>query len=195
VEANLIHCAAEHIVGGRIELDEEEAKSAPAIFSLRGRFEAYWAAVRAIEDAIDPIDWDRPPRHGDHTGASLALSLDLYRRAGGVPRVATGEDRALVEAAIGVGGKLVHPNAVWTRASSRIAGRAEAGMAADMKRWMDCANSGTVPVVPALAHWVARAQWRRQTRQEVGAAALQEAERSLPAMPCDMPLPEATVAR
>lgn len=189
VEANLAHSAPDRIIGGRIELDDLEAVKAPAIFALRSRFDAYWQSVRAIEDAIDPVPWDRPPRHGDHTGASLALSVDLYRRAGGVPLIPTGEDRALVEAAAAAGGKLVHPNAVWTRASSRTAGRADGGMAADLRRWVDCIKAGDVPSVPALSHWEERAKWRLRARHELSVTAFLKAERALPAMPCDMLLP------
>ncbi len=193
VHANLAHFMPDRIIGGRIQLDELEAAKAPAIFALRGRFDAYWRAVRAIEDAIDPVEWDMPPRHGDHTGASLALSADLYLRAGGVPLLPTGEDRALVEAAIEAGGKLIHPNAVWTRASSRTVGRADGGMAADMQRWIDCAASGAIPSVPALSHWEKRARWRLRAKRNMSAAARVEAERALPPMPCDMPLPELVV--
>ncbi len=189
VDANLAHFALDRIIGGRIELDELEVAQAPEIFSLRRRFDAYWRTVRAIEDAIDPVDWDMPPRHGDHTGASLALSADLYIRAGGVPLLRAGEDRALVEAAIKEGGKLVHPDAVWTRASSRTVGRADGGMSADMRQWLGCAQRGDTPFVPALSHWEARARWRFQARREMSAAAFVEAERTLPALPCDMPLP------
>ena len=191
VEANFSHFTPDRIIGGRIELDEMEAADAPAIFALRVRFDAYWQAVRAIEDAIDPVAWDMPPRHGDHTGASLALSSDLYSLAGGVPLLSTGEDRALVEAAIEAGGKLVHPDAVWTRASSRTVGRAHGGMAADMQKWIECAFSGALPSVPALSHWEERARWRREAKLEMSAAEYVKAERALPPMPCDMPLPEA----
>lgn len=190
VEANLAHASPDRIIGGRIELDEWEAAAAPAIFALRCRFDAYWQAVRTIEDAIDPMPWDMPPRHGDHTGASLALSVDLYRRAGGVPLFPTGEDRALVKAAIEAGGKLIHPNAVWTRASSRTAGRAHAGMAADMQRWIDWAASGDVPMIPALSHWEERARWRLWAKDKMSASHVLEAERALPAMPYDVPLPD-----
>lgn len=189
VDANLAHFAPDRIIGGRIELDELEAEAAPTIFTLRRRFDSYWQAVRAIEDTVDPVAWDMPPRHGDHTGASLALSVDLYARADGVPLLPTGEDRALVEAAIEKGGKLVHPNAVWTRASSRTVGRADGGMAVDMQRWIDCAANGDTPMVPALSHWEERARWRFQAKAELGAATCREAERALPVMPCDMPLP------
>ena len=189
VETNLRHFSADRIIGGRIELDELEAETAPGIFLLRRRFDAYWRAVRAIEDDIDPVPWDRPPRHGDHTGASLALSVELYRQAGGVPLLSSGEDRALVEAACGAGGKLIHPYAVWTRASARTAGRASGGMAADMQQWMDYVAKEKNPMVPALSHWEERARWRIWAKGEMSAADCLITERALAPMPCDMPLP------
>jgi GT2 family glycosyltransferase len=195
IEANLAQFTADRIIGGRIVLDEREAAKAPAIFALRVRFDDYWRRVREIEDMIDPKAWDPAPRHGDHTGASLALSVDLYHRAGGVPLLATGEDRALVNNAIAAGGKLVHPEAVWTRASPRTAGRATGGMAADMRRWTDCAETGNVPTVPAFEHWEARARWRHASRQTMSPAALLDAEGQLPALPCDLPLPDAAISR
>lgn len=191
IAANLAAFAADRIVGGRIELDEAEAAHAPEIFALRHRFDAYWREVRAIEDSIDPLPWDPAPRHGDHTGASLAMSVDLYRRAGGVPLLPVGEDRALVDAAIAAGGKLVHPQSVWTRASARTVGRAAGGMAGDLQGWIDAISRGTVPLVPHFAHWEARALWRRDGRRLRGADNVGEAERRLPDMPCDMALPGA----
>lgn len=191
VSANVAASSLDRIIGGRIELDEEEAAQAPAIFALRPRFDAYWRRVREIEDAIDPTPWDPAPRHGDHTGASLALSVDLYQRAGGVPLLPAGEDRALVDAAIAAGGKLVHPQAVWTRTSARTVGRAAGGMAGDLQRWIDAHARGQVPTVPHFDHWHVRAQWRRNFRETRGSERLSDAERLLDPMPCDMPLPVA----
>lgn len=188
IMSNLAYAGPDRILGGRIELDEQE-QPPPALFSLRKRFDLYWQAVRAIEDAIDPSPWDPAPRHGDHTGASLALEVALYRRAGGVPLLETGEDRALVEAAVGKGGRLVHPPAIWTRASARTVGRAAGGMALDMQLWLRSVASGEPPRVPGFDHWRARAEWRRQHRAHVHDARLVEAERALAPMPCDMALP------
>jgi hypothetical protein len=189
VAENLAHAGVDRILGGRIELDEEEPV-ARDILALRKRFDRYWSEVRAIEDAIDPSPWDPAPRHGDHTGASLALSACLYRRAGGVPPLATGEDRALVEVAVAAGGKLAHPPSIWTRASARTSGRASGGMALDMQRWLAASAEGEAPRVPAYEHWRALAEWRRAGRKEDGDACARDAERRLPAMPCDMALPE-----
>jgi GT2 family glycosyltransferase len=189
ITANLAAGAPDRIVGGRIELDEDDADCMPALLALRRRYDLYWHHVRAIEDQFDPSEWDIAPRHGDHTGASLMLSVGLYRRAGGVPPIPTGEDRALVEAVVAAGGRLVHPHGVWTRTSARAVGRAEGGMAADMARWTEACADASAPLVPAFQHWRDRAHWRRALRSS-GHKDIALAERALPPMPCDMFLPD-----
>ena len=190
IATNLAASARDHIVGGRIALDDADAPQASEIFALRRRFDAYWRMVRAIEDSIDPVPWDPPPRHGDHTGASLALTVGLYRKAGGVPLVASGEDRALVDAAIAAGGKLLHPETVWTRASARVRGRATGGMAEELARWSDAAAREHPLLVPDYAHWRERAVWRRTQRKAGSEAQLRAAEERLPPLPRDMALPK-----
>jgi hypothetical protein len=192
--ANIASCEQDAIVGGRIMLDEEEADRSPALRDLHRRFDAYWEQVRAIEDSVDPVPWEAPHRHGDHTGASLALSVGLYRRAGGVPLIPVGEDRALVAAVIAQGGRLIHPRNVWVRVSPRLAGRAPGGMAHTLAQWMDGLSKGETPYVPAYSHWEQRGRWRKALRDERGHAALISAEQQLPAMPCDMLLPRADPA-
>lgn len=193
IAANLAAFGQDRIIGGRIDLDEADAAEAPEIFALRHRFDAYWRQVRTIEDSVDPLPWDPAPRHGDHTGASLALSVNLYRKAGGVPLLPVGEDRALVDAAILAGGKLIHPQTVWTRASARTVGRASGGMAGELQRWIDASARGQVPQVPHFAHWHKRARWRCDFRLKQGIEGLCAAERQLPAMPCDMDLPGTSI--
>jgi hypothetical protein len=189
IAANLDAAAADHIVGGRIELDEEPEIS-PRLLSLKRRFDFYWQCVRNIEDTLDPQSWDPSPRHGDHTGASLAMTVSLYRRAGGVPLLSTGEDRALVAAAENAGGILIHPASVWTRVSARTLGRAEGGMAGDMRRWTEALETGITPMVPAFTHWRERAQWRRRLRAASCGGSVAQAEQALAPMPCDMMLPD-----
>jgi hypothetical protein len=190
LEANLAHAGPKRIVGGRIELDEREADTWPLLFDLRDRFDDYWSKVREIEDAVDPVQWDLPPRHGDHTGASLALTAGLYRAAGGVPLTPSGEDRALVVAALAVGGELIHPQTIWTRTSARPEGRADGGMAEEMRRWLAAGSDGVDPKVPAFHHWQSRALWRRAMRRALDPGELMLAEAKLPAMPCEMSLPK-----
>jgi glycosyltransferase involved in cell wall biosynthesis len=175
------------IVGGRIVLDDAEDIAVPirTTVAVTG---AYWSTVRAIEDAIDPVPWDPPPRHGDHTGASLALRVVDYMACGGVPRIASGEDRALVQAICARGGRLGHPPQVWTRVSARTVGRAQSGMAEDMARLARDLQHGAPTMLPHYRHWEQRARWRRTIRERFGSAEVVVREAALAPMPCDMAL-------
>lgn len=189
IAANLAAIGAgADIVGGRIILDDAEPID-PAIARMRDRLDLYWAAVRAIEDASDPAPHDPPPRHGDHTGASIAIDAALYRAIGGVPPIASGEDRSMVINAVAAGGRLVHPPSVWTRVSARTEGRAAGGMAIAMAELAETVERGIDPYVPAFEHWRARALWRRATRTAYGVAEMLAREADLPPMPADMSLP------
>lgn len=177
------------LVGGKIVIDEEREPLPEAIARIRDAWDRYWADVREVEDRIDPIAWDPAPRHGDHTGASLAIRAELYIACGGVPLVPTGEDLALVRAAVAVGGRLAHPADVTVRVSPRVTGRAEGGMADAMRLLFRRAEDETCPMAPALRHWAARAAWRRQMRDGPGGhARIVLQEHLLPAMPNDMAL-------
>ncbi|MBB5770053.1 hypothetical protein HNP47_000022 [Brevundimonas vesicularis] len=189
LSANLAAIAAgADLVGGRLVLDEAEAISTD-VAALRQMWDAYWREVRAIEDEIDPSPHDPAPRHGDHTGASLAITAAAYVSAGGVPELPTGEDRALVIAAQAQGGRLVHPLAVWTRVSARTTGRAAGGMAEDMTRLFHQARNGGPIMAPDFSHWRQRAMWRKGQRQDAASAKrLSALEAQLPAMPLDMDL-------
>ncbi|MES2814652.1 MAG: glycosyltransferase family 2 protein, partial [Pseudomonadota bacterium] len=95
------------VIGGRLEIDDRDGLT-PPMTRARRLWDDYWAAVRSIEDCVDPVPWDPAPRHGDHTGASLAMRVETWQAAGGVPVVPTGEDRALVAAAVALGARLRH---------------------------------------------------------------------------------------
>ncbi|KHA64878.1 glycosyltransferase [Sphingomonas sp. Ant20] len=176
------------IVGGRIVVDDAEPLAAD-MDAMQVKLDRYWACVRAIEDDIDPCRWDPAPRHGDHTGASLAILAPLYRAAGGVPAIPAGEDRALVEAAVAAGGRLGHPMSVWTRVSARTIGRATGGMADHMQALSDRVARGEPTLLPSFDQWRARAAWRRMRRDQPGGdSGVARDEPLLPPMRCDMPL-------
>jgi cellulose synthase/poly-beta-1,6-N-acetylglucosamine synthase-like glycosyltransferase len=177
------------LVGGKIVIDEEHEPLPPSVAKVRQAWDDYWSKVREIEDRIDPLIWDPAPRHGDHTGASLAIRADLYLACGGVPLLATGEDRALVQAAVAMGGRLAHPADVYVRVSPRTDGRAEGGMAAGMRALFTAAEAGILPTAPAFDHWIKRATWRKSMRQRPdGAVSIAHHEACLPPMPHDMRL-------
>lgn len=189
ISANLAAVAAgAGVVGGRLVIDEAEDLPR-SVVELQQLWDAYWAAVRDIEDDLDPSAIDPSPRHGDHTGASLAITAEAYRLAGGVPEWPTGEDRGLVIAAQAHGARLVHPLSVWTRVSPRLVGRATDGMAAHMARLFTQTRDADPVLAPDLSHWRQRAAWRRAQRARAGGDLhLARLEAQLAPMPLDLDL-------
>ncbi|MFY9290696.1 MAG: glycosyltransferase [Methylorubrum rhodinum] len=172
VADNLSALDGAEIVGGRLVIDDE-GDADPALAGFHAKVERYWAGVRLLEDALDPPPHDPAPRHGDHTGGSLALRASLYRAVGGLPALPRGEDNALVAAVQRVGGRLRHCPAVSVRVSARTAGRAEGGMAVEMLRRARVVQGGEAYRLPTAAFWrdltLRRARLRRRWRE--GAAA------------------------
>ncbi|PZU07152.1 MAG: glycosyl transferase family 2 [Sphingobium sp.] len=169
------------LVGGRILLDRSEAVPQHVV-RLRAMLDSYWEEVREIEDTIDPLPHDPPPRHGDHTGASLAIRAATYIAAGGVPPIETGEDRALVSSALATGAHLAHPMDVWVEVSARTVGRAVGGMADYLRRLQAGPDDG--PYLPPLEAWRDLAEWRCALRQEQdGDRRIAVEERLRPPMP------------
>ncbi len=75
-------------------------------------------------------------RHDEHSGASIAVTVEAYRRAGGIPPVPLAEDRAFFDRLRHVDAKIRHPPGVRVIVSARIVGRAPGGMADTMRRRM-----------------------------------------------------------
>jgi len=127
-----------------------------------------------IAAMIDPDPFDPWPRHQQHSGASIAVRAEMLRRAGGAPRVAAGEDRALVAHLGLVDARIRHAPDIQVAVSGRLQGRAAGGMAATMTRRLarqDQLTDETLePTVDAFRRCLIRARLRDVSR--TGAAAL-----------------------
>lgn len=108
-------------------------KEAARRLNMLGRYYTALDWLRTEPGALqDP--W---PRHYYEGGASIALTLELYRRIGGAPTPCVGEDRALFAAVREAGGRVRHPLDVRVFTSSRTQGRASGGMAETFARWIE----------------------------------------------------------
>ena len=184
IAATLAAMEGAEAVGGEIRLAEPPgAPLPPWLREARARVARYWSAVRDLAHRLDPLPHDPPPRHGDHTGASLAVTLAAFEAAGGVPHLRTGEDNALVAAIERQGGRLRHPPEVWTAVSVREDGRAPGGMAEEMRKWRRLAESGEPHLLPDAAFWAGSFARRRALRDafRAGTPARAAAETGAPA--------------
>jgi hypothetical protein len=123
------------VVAGRVELDHRDAQNIPtALHEDDARECHYGQLIDEIHTLLDPDPVDPWPRHSEHSGASLAVTLGAYGRAGGIPLVSPGEDRAFVEALKRTDARIRHSPEISVTVSGRIFGRAIGGMADTIRR-------------------------------------------------------------
>ena len=155
-------------VCGRAIIDPLEAALIPAVLHADDALEcAYGDLLDEIHALLDPDPADPWPRHTEHSGASIAVRRDLFLRAGGVPPVALGEDRALLAALRRVDARIRHAPEVTVVVSGRTDGRAAGGMADTMRRRMvaqdpltdDRLEPASICAVRAWGRAAARIAW------------------------------------
>lgn len=171
--ANLAALAAgADAVAGAIEPDAAQFAALPPALRAREESEtAYAALLDEMAWLIDPDPNDPWPRHGIHSGASMALTLGAYRRIGGLPAVPVGEDRALFDAVRRAGLLVRHCHAARVSVSCRLDGRAAGGMADTLLRRRMDAAAPTDPRLEAAADAFWRFRCRRVFRRVQGGAA------------------------
>lgn len=117
-------------VAGRFTFDDSEMSKWPRQLVERQRLEsAYEDALAALSARLDPLLDDPWPNHGTESGASFALTLEAYRRVGGLPAVDSGEDRALAGELGRHDIAIRHDPAIVVTTSARFEGRAQGGCA------------------------------------------------------------------
>jgi hypothetical protein len=123
-------------VGGLISADETEVAQLGPGVRRRAALHLYYAKLAdQLTALLQPLNYDPWPRHQDHTGASLAVRAEVYRKVGGIPALAFREDVAFVRRIRAAGFRLRHALNVRVRVSARLDGRAQNGMSDCLNRW------------------------------------------------------------
>lgn len=137
IAANLAEIAAgADAVGGRIYTTKtSRATLNPYAKACYLREVGYRSLIAQLEDYIDPDPYDRFPRHYQHYGASLAVTAQMYKQAGGLPAVRTPEDVAFYQALLRVNARFRHSPLVKVVTSARQTGRAALGLANQLQQW------------------------------------------------------------
>lgn len=166
IEANLAALAAgADLVGGRIIGDpHEEAQLGPGFRRRADRHLHHAALADRLAALLDPLPHDPLPRHGDHTGASLAVRGEVYEALGGLPALPFREDIAFVARARAAGYRLRHAPEVRVGVSARLVGRAPGGMADCLKSWIEAEAEQAPQTVEPVDRLIARLMRRRALR-------------------------------
>ena len=173
-------------VAGRIVLDEDEAKRLPASLHERGRQEAaYEQLLTEIGARLDPEPGNPWPCHWTASGATIAVRASVYRRIGGVPDMACGEDRALIDAVRANGYRVRHAMDIVVVTSGRLDGRAEGGVADTIKLRCDLPQSPCDDRLERLDRFVWRCLSNRRARRRN--AVISEPASFKPLLPAALP--------
>lgn len=182
--ANLFHLRSADAVAGRAVIDPVDAALIPAALHADDAREcAYATLLDEIDSILDPDPADPWPRHTEHSGASIGVTLDAFRRAGGVPAVAVGEDRAFFAALRRIDARIRHANDVTVTVSGRVEGRASGGMADTIRRRMVAQDVFLDDALEPVADRVRRARLRAAVRRTYKQGVVPP--RLRPALGCD----------
>lgn len=132
---------------------------------------AYRLEAERLACLLDPDVHDPWPRHHQHFGASLALTVAAYRQVGGVPQVQALEDVALVEALRQHDLPLRHTPQARCTTSARLSGRVALGLSTQLQEWTRDPAHWQVPggaevMAAARARAALRLAWTGRQRSE-----------------------------
>jgi hypothetical protein len=114
---------------GRIDLDGE-GKLLPEALHRRGALEGrYEQLLTELTWLLDPLEHNPWPHHSTISGATLGVSRTAYCRVGRLPRVALGEDKALIAVLLRQDARIRYSPTIRVTTSGRIHGRAPGGVA------------------------------------------------------------------
>ncbi len=172
IEANLTELAAgAEAVCGRARIDPIDAMIIPAHLHDDDANEARLAVLLdEIAALLDPDPADPWPRHTESSGASIAVTVGAWRRAGGIPPISCGEDRAFIDNLRQVDARIRHANSVWVTVSGRTLGRAAGGMADTIRRRIIRQDEFTDSAIEPASERFRRISLRAQARAMWAAA-------------------------
>lgn len=153
-------------VGGRILTERNSRLQLDRnAYAYHLRHVGYRFLVTELESYLDPEDFDPFPRHFQYYGASLAVTVEMYKRVGGMPAVRSPEDAAFNCSLLRFDARIRHSPSVRVMTSARQNGRVEIGMAAQLKQWANMGRNHQPDLVESPEAIASRFQRRRALRQ------------------------------
>ncbi len=167
IAANLYHIRnGADAVAGRAVIEPSEAALIPPALHADDALERRLS--RLLDELVarlDPLPWDQWPRHTEHSGASIAVTLAAYRRAGGMQAAPIAEDRRFFAALRRVDARIRHAPEIEVVVSGRTVGRAEGGMADTIRRRLSAPDPYLDDALEPVRACVRRARLRALFRR------------------------------
>ncbi len=167
LDANLraIEAGADAVCGMAI-IDPDEALAIPQALHDDDAREVFYATLLdELDSLIDPDPADPWPRHAEESGASIAVRRSAYERAGGIPPLRSGEDRAFLDALRRIDARIRHAPEARVIVSGRLEGRAVGGMADTIRRRMTVQDQMLDDRLEPVADAIHRAETRSRLRR------------------------------
>ncbi len=148
------------VVGGRI-------RTTPQAIGRRYYLQdvMYRYLQAQLESIIDPQPADPWPRHFQNFGPSLAVTCELYERAGRLPVLRSMEDVRFYEALQRCDARIRHCPHVEVLTSARTQGRVDFGFSVQLQQWEQMLRQGNPFNVPPADYWAFRFTLQSHLRQ------------------------------
>jgi hypothetical protein len=139
-------------VGGRIWASQHEVALLEEGVRWRYRRDYTYRALRtAYESACDPEPINPWPRHDQYFGASMAVTVEAYRAAGGLPALPVLEDMAFARTLERIDARVRHSPRVRVQTSLRSAGKVQVGLSTTLSDWSRDVHAGEAFLVESAA--------------------------------------------
>lgn len=130
-------------VGGRIRSSMEEVAALENGAQRYYRQDKTYRLLRAAyESVLDPDPFNSWPRHFQYFGASLAVTVEAYIKAGGLPAVPVLEDMAFSDRLERIDARIRHSPLVSVMTSLRCVGKVGVGLSSTLSQWTHRARAG-----------------------------------------------------
>ena len=152
------------VVAGHIMTDRQSLSQLSTQVRSRYLRSGYYHHLKVkLEAYIDGDPRNHWPRHHHNYGASLAVTAEIYEKAGGMPAVRTPEDVAFCTALVRANAQFRHSPRVSVTTSARSIGRTDIGFANLLAQWSMMGHQQAL-FVESLGEIETRFQARRQIR-------------------------------
>ncbi len=147
-------------VGGRILTRPDQ--SGVRLYHLRDVL--YRTLIAKAEALLDPCLHDPWPRHFQHFGASIAVTCQMYERAGRLPEKPFLEDEAFYKALVRTDAKIRQSPHVKVFTSTRMQGRVAVGFSEQLRYWSRMQEANKCQLAEPPEAVITRIQSRQQLR-------------------------------